>query len=815
MLLPRIPSDGRPLQQHTKPSLPDLPTLTENLPAEIPDIHDEVNAEAQIFEDFAEAVEDERDGLRPPSPDNLSNLSGATTAVTSFSRAVIKDLQPELMLSELPDLNDGASKILRLVAPEICSTAAIASIVEQLQMPQSVTSKLLTKRGSTFERFVEDFKFSDRHYLRPNNVVRAMLGVLSDHDIGTGHWRPDNILYRANLASLAVRILTPQLGVHETYATLQVLDDTFPRDFLSAYNLPASTTVLTGHSSLLRKTFIIGLDVRTQLVILLLRSRSGQPSFDPANLIDQVFVAPSGQASTNKPVVRTIADLGENDVMDNVHSNIVMNRIVEIKRYLMEHENSVDFEGLAAKFPWSDFQHAVIDWISARAREVDQQITEAGGTEAISQKLEEEIGSRGGRKSGTLLTRSVNAKEVPPVMQMRMFSGAGKYLNDMNIRLSTEGGLTPLNTGTLQQFVFSGRPASSATDNNCLAPALGEEDQDAIDGKGPDIRGPAVERHELEHALLEQVNDDRRTARPALIDRQINAIRINFEDTQSGNDTTTALPSSNSKQPAQSAYDEVSSSVDVGFQPFAEESGPQRGRMRQLLSGTPESSGGKQASVQEHTISPANRARHHSAQELRDLDENSQQPAKRPRTTNRLQQSQDSNYNAEDDEDDEDTDDPEKPKRTRPPMSSNYTQIQTQSRERTAINSQGKKPQARKAWTLAETDALTYYIGRYGCRWSRIQRKDLRRFDGILGERSQGDLKDKAKNMKYDYIRSVFNDVGLDIVNLVLICSRTRVTLPRKFENIMLDKKFKVRLRDAGIDYEQDQIRRREQSHVI
>lgn len=65
-----------------------------------------------------------------------------------------------------------------------------------------------------------------------------------------------------------------------------------------------------------------------------------------------------------------------------------------------------------------------------------------------------------------------------------------------------------------------------------------------------------------------------------------------------------------------------------------------------------------------------------------------------------------------------------------------------------------KSPQKRKAWTNEETEALIELIGEYGTSWAFLKQKDER---NKLESRDQVALKDKARNMKFDFLKSVFH----------------------------------------------------------
>ena len=85
-----------------------------------------------------------------------------------------------------------------------------------------------------------------------------------------------------------------------------------------------------------------------------------------------------------------------------------------------------------------------------------------------------------------------------------------------------------------------------------------------------------------------------------------------------------------------------------------------------------------------------------------------------------------------------------------PPRASQVHSIANEAAKRMTAT-QFKAPQSRKPWTEEETDQLMDLIGNYGTSWSTL--KDHDGIDGILKGRDQVALKDKARNMKFDFLK--------------------------------------------------------------
>ncbi|KAL9105634.1 MAG: hypothetical protein Q9187_008677 [Circinaria calcarea] len=107
-----------------------------------------------------------------------------------------------------------------------------------------------------------------------------------------------------------------------------------------------------------------------------------------------------------------------------------------------------------------------------------------------------------------------------------------------------------------------------------------------------------------------------------------------------------------------------------------------------------------------------------------------------------------------------------------------YRTVNTQSKAMTRVRLP-KKVQVRRAWSEVETDRLIDLIEEHGISWTHIKSLDAEN-GGILRYRDQVALKDKARNMKFDYLK-------------------TGIALPANFEQIPLAKAQKDKLRAVGM----------------
>ena len=83
---------------------------------------------------------------------------------------------------------------------------------------------------------------------------------------------------------------------------------------------------------------------------------------------------------------------------------------------------------------------------------------------------------------------------------------------------------------------------------------------------------------------------------------------------------------------------------------------------------------------------------------------------------------------------------------------SEYVRVNQSAKQRIAVVP--KPPQSRTAWTSQETEMLHYLITEHGTSWKLLKDEDLHQ-GHKLEARDQVSLKDKARNMKMDYLKYV------------------------------------------------------------
>ena len=202
----------------------------------------------------------------------FSAFSG-TTARTSRSAHELRSYSSFDLLDALPDLVEAAGKVLTWLLPENeVSEEAVAGIYNDLQNSSSRTSNNVARLGKAFQ-MVKDV-YGGKPFLKPSIVVSALLGTNELQGNQTGPWRPEPLLFKANLTTL-VLLITQPWEIEASSGLLDFLDQNFP----STFNVHLSNS----------DDFAMALEIRTQHFILQLARYIHQINFDPDMLLSQVF----------------------------------------------------------------------------------------------------------------------------------------------------------------------------------------------------------------------------------------------------------------------------------------------------------------------------------------------------------------------------------------------------------------------------------------------------------------------------------------------------------------------------------------------
>jgi hypothetical protein len=304
--------------------------------------------------------------------------------------AEAQDLEAGLMLEDLEDLYTTTESFLKVMAPEDARSRDFERIIKDLRIPGSSTSKRFLKRSKAFDEYAEAYH-SNGEYILPRAVAQTLFGSQQDLESITG--RPDAVLYKANLAVLAKRILTDR-GSGTIWKDVQQLDLSFPERFLSRFSDELNEKGDT--SALLDETFKLALEIRTRVAILeLTQERDDDENFDPDGVLASVFCHPLQDPDDDDavPLVRgwnTHALGGSQAELPHPFKVAVVRRMNDIRTFVDQETSTIDIDALHAKYSWDAFSLRVLRWVRDRSQEIEASISELG-IKALKDRVERSV----------------------------------------------------------------------------------------------------------------------------------------------------------------------------------------------------------------------------------------------------------------------------------------------------------------------------------------------------------------------------------------------------------------------------------------
>ncbi|KAI9749517.1 MAG: hypothetical protein M1835_001537, partial [Candelina submexicana] len=390
----------------------DLSTVPEDPIVEYPDLYvaEDGHEEAEIGLDERAGVGQVRETV---SPGRQSNFSG-TTALTTHSAQELAELDPLLIVEALEDLSDSSTKVLKIVTPTDPSAPSPSVVAKELKLPGSRTAKRLSRLEAAFKSHADHF--GNETYINNSIILRALTGLRSAEDLEEGPWRPDPLLEKANITTLVTKVLTAERESPDTSSTIEQLDRAFPVPFQRGFATASNTS---GTSNLIEQTLKLALNIRTQLLIIMLFNNQSEPNYDPDSILRQVFF------ESFEKLKGWEMDLGDGiGKLPKRYENQVDDRLTEIRNCFLESSQAVmsgdsaDLEQLDAKYSWPDFLVEVVTWAGLRLDEVERQIHQQGGVKQIVAALGDEIGRRAAEESRALEGNELSGKEDQPQIEL-------------------------------------------------------------------------------------------------------------------------------------------------------------------------------------------------------------------------------------------------------------------------------------------------------------------------------------------------------------------------------------------------------------
>ncbi|RMZ81301.1 hypothetical protein DV737_g2577, partial [Chaetothyriales sp. CBS 132003] len=615
----------------------------------------------------------------------------------SDSQQELNVLNYDLLLDSLPDLKDEAVKLLsNFHRNDPDDLVAYLHTFNDPAAPSTTRCYIaLKKLLATREAF------GTRTWALPPIIVRKLKHGEPWPEIADGMWRPDAILYLANLAQFVAGLALPANA--DLQALLTDAFSFYPHIFSSIE--PGNRFTSPDIAALLR----IGDALRTQFFLIEARAAVNHPGFDPDALLTRVFF--------DNDYGQRIAPL---TALVPSYASDFETRLAQIRATFPKNNiDPIHLDSLQAAFPWHAFVLEIITWALQREQELLALIeAQDAGIEGIINAI-----------------RSANFNIAPNPNPHHEDNESGGYapvqqIDDDALPVSAQGPHSPTQL--------------SASTQNAQATKLA---RDAI--------------IEVEQSRQANRGNASRTITKSFMDRQPNAQRVTWnEDTQSmspapgpsnGHKRLRSIDSNVSLPPED---DNDNGEREDDFESDARPARPKRAR----VTATAANKGKGRATS---SSQPSHNYSHPSSSSAPPP-----QPPTSPPTSSSLPLPS--------------------PSKSEPlPPEASYRDINTKAKANVALTRERDQHviQQRQPYSEAEVRRLIELIGlNQGPKYAKILKDDSKHPDGpLLHSRTQVQLKDKARNIKMDYLKA-------------------RQPLPEGFASVSIGQRLVDVLRSMGIE---------------
>ena len=603
--------------------------------------------------------------------DDQADIEAGSDDSSGARDAELASLDGEWMLESLADLYNDSLQIIALF--ETPNATALRELLNGIQISTTTTYKRLHTLGKRF--LVTREPFGDaRLLLLPDIIVEKLSGVSEPK---YGPWRPDYIVHLSNMASILLALVADL--EQPRYEMLNALTHQYPK-------------VLTTPSQLDETIIQVGNDILTQLFIKSVQML--EISNQSLQTLQDVFDTSGEGEGFVSVAAKTKRSLG-----------LVRQRRDELHKYVNDNDMA-DVDRLTAAYPFADCVANFVSWALEKTRIVKQDVNARGGVDAVVARIrardfsEIAVKPKGSGNRGRGRKSNPTKPEIERAKQLQAQISATKALS-----------LGPLAEGQMQ-------------------PAIGDQEPYIHPELLEHRPTEATEASQGAMAILSQAEGRKENidpARKSFLDRQPDAQRLNFDDTQID------VPTSSNKRRQTTAEPDGEDDNDPAYENDARPT-PKRARVNKgkgrAMTPPPTGYGPVEQSHDSYTYAstqpvPQN-VQHEAASRL---------PASSAPNLSSVQ------FNDL-------------------PGSTQHESVQQRAKQVVQAHKEATyhEPQVRRRWEQNETDRLYELIQLNGPRYAKILKddKEIGELEGgkaMLQNRGQVQLKDKARNIKFDYLK--------------------------------------------------------------
>ncbi|KAE8374436.1 hypothetical protein BDV26DRAFT_300244 [Aspergillus bertholletiae] len=355
----------------------------------------------------------------PESPDDAHNhtMSGSTIIVPDAETDQEDDeddlgdqdeQDPEMMLESLPGLERSAKEVLDFLVPDSADLKSIVNMAKRLSDPKNTQSKRLSLRKANLKN--QPGWFEGRTYIDVTQASESIASHLTNQDGVGQEWRAEPILHRANCARFALEVLLANGNSGAFRKAIRDVEGLFPLPFMSDLVTGAQSTV--GKSVLIKDTFRLALEIRTQFVIIQLENHQHDHDFDPNVILEDGFFldVPADETfdSSNAPMraFHLPRFSGADGSLSDEFRETAYDRFEEMRALLPDEDDIFDIGELKSTYPWRSFLLHAARWIRKRCGEIDQDSSRQQSAESTRKEYFAEVDAKDRRSLGGVPGRS-------------------------------------------------------------------------------------------------------------------------------------------------------------------------------------------------------------------------------------------------------------------------------------------------------------------------------------------------------------------------------------------------------------------------
>lgn len=646
-----------------------------------------------------------------------------------------------------------------------------------LYTPEQLLDHFSDHKSRVWDEFSEDAVRLERqrqYYCNDTDLlqINALVEQLAAEGLPTDG--AGQVYMKANLALFFYRLIEAhEVELHNLLYTLSS-SQTFPEMF-SLIVTPSTADTVSYDDDFRNQTAILGLSILTQYFISRVKRNARSSKFDYLGALQDVFFE-------DGITVRDVSLGNISEDHEKAYITLVRKTTTDIERVISrKSKTAANLAALEKRYPWTDFMANALTWVKARAEQIKDGIQQAGGVRAIKHGLqrsqvqpsstvkrkkphasradEEFVGKVSFLKN---IDETLNAGEAE-LQQARAEYGEPQSDAEAEVNIDNEPSkeveVPARSDRVLREIIPSAIPESPRAQNQ-LQDVSQEQDQDQsilvnddeVEEEIPDsAQSPSV--HSVIKPTPATTTVLRNLQRQAKEGNKENSPPPRLLPT-TGRQTTTVPTSSAAPAQTQSSNKGKRRRDDNDSEDSEDDEDDFESDKRQTKHIRPE--GSRKALPTRHDQPTSSNA--YLADTVEPTDDHPP-PSRRPNP--QPPSSTQPPPNRDHDRIRSTSSQPQPhtriPSSTAPPPSSYeaYQHAQRTARSNTAFaTSLPRPPQTRRPWTAPEIERLLYLMRQYGCAWSAIKKADQNMDVPQLLERTQVQLKDKARNMKLDFLKA-------------------------------------------------------------